>query len=62
MEVESPMRVSFRTITINYRICYHARVIRIGASNGYGFAEEVDIAVVFTGICAGCEHDNIAII
>src|SRR4030042_2019121 len=49
------------SLTINNRLGDNAGVCWDGASDSYGFPEEIDISVAWACVCAGEDKDKIAI-
>lgn len=63
VEIEAAMFIMpQRPITINYCSCNSVWVVRLGASDGDGFAKEIDITVSGAGVGAEGNDDLIAVI
>jgi hypothetical protein len=57
---KAPVRVLERAVAVDNCGGDDLRVVWVGATNCYGLAEKVDIAVAAAGICAGLDFNNVA--
>ncbi|MFA6186415.1 MAG: hypothetical protein WC770_04275 [Phycisphaerae bacterium] len=62
MKIKASMWLDFATLAIYYCVCNDSGNIRFNTSNGYNFAEKINITIPGASVYAGTYNNNITII